>query len=214
MLLICQHPVMPSTVHLAVYDTLADWEAGLAVAHVNDGRYQREPGRYVVRTVAATAAPVVTMGGVRITPDLTLDELRPANSAMLVLPGAQGWDAGEHGAMAEAAGAFLEAGVPVAAICGATAGLARAGLLDTRRHTSNAAEYLAATGYAGGEHYVDAPAVRDGDLITASAVHPVEFAREVLARLDAYTPEVLDAWHGLYATGDPACFGRLMAAAG
>ena len=46
-------------------------------------------------------------------------------------------------------------GVPVAAICGATAGLARAGLLDQRNHTSDAAGYLAATGYAGGAHYVD-----------------------------------------------------------
>ncbi len=204
---------MPSTVHLAVYDTLADWEAGLAVAHLNDGAFQREPGRYAVRTVAAGPEPVVTMGGVRIVPDLTLDELRPADSAMLLLPGAGGWDTGDLGAFAQAAGTFLEAGVPVAAICGATAGLAGAGLLDTRRHTSNAPEYLAATGYAGGAHYVDAPAVCDGDLITAGAVHPVEFAREVLARLDAYAPEVLDAWHGLYSTGDPVHFHRLMAAA-
>ncbi len=203
---------MPSTVHLAVLDTLADWEPGLAVAHLNSPHHQREPGRFRVRTVGATAEPVVTMGGVRILPDLTLDELRPADSAMLVLPGADTWDAGGGEAFTAAAADFLAAGVPVAAICGATSGLARAGLLDERRHTSNAREYLEATGYAGGAHYVDAPAVRDGDVITASGVHPVAFAREVLDRLDVYAPEVLDAWHGLYATGDPACFHRLMAA--
>ncbi len=203
---------MPSTVHLAVLDTLADWEPGLAVAHLNSPHHQREPGRFRVRTVGATAEPVVTMGGVRILPDLTLDELSPADSAMLVLPGADVWDAGGGEAFTAAAADFLAAGVPVAAICGATSGLARAGLLDERRHTSNAREYLEATGYAGGAHYVDAPAVHDGDVITASGVHPVAFAREVLDRLDVYAPEVLDAWHGLFATGDPACYGRLMAA--
>jgi len=203
---------MSSIVHLAVYDTLADWETGYVVAHVNHPQFQRDPGRYGVRTVAATSAPVTTMGGVRITPDLTLDELDPSASAMLVLPGAHGWDAGGDREMAKAAAAFLDRGVPVAAICGATAGLARAGLLDERRHTSNAREYLAATGYAGGRHYVDAPAVTDGDLVTASGVHPVAFAREVLARLEVYEPEVLEAWYGLYATGDPAWHGRLMAA--
>ena len=48
-----------------------------------------------------------------------------------------------------AARRFLTAGVPVAAICGATYGLALEGLLDDRAHTSNAAEYLAYSGYAG-----------------------------------------------------------------
>ena len=206
---------MSTTVHLAVYDTLADWEAGLAVAAVNDPQFQRRPGRYAVRTVGLTTDPVVTMGGVRITPDVALADLSPAGSAMLVLPGAHAWEAEDPAtaAFADAARAFLDAGVPVAAICGATAGLARAGLLDDRSHTSNAPEYLAVTGYAGAERYVDAPAVTDGPLITAGGVHPVPFAREVAAALDLYSNEVLEAWHGLYATGDPAWFGRLVAAA-
>jgi putative intracellular protease/amidase len=205
---------MPTTVHLAVYDTLADWETAHAVAHINDPQFQREPGRYVIRTVGADAAPVVTMGGVRVQPDMTLAELDPSDSAMLLLPGAHGWDRGEHAEWAAAAGAFLDAGIPVAAICGATAGLARAGLLDERRHTSNAPEYLAATGYAGAPHYVEAPAVTDGALITASAMHPIPFAHEVFAALDLYGPAVLEAWTGLYGTGDPAWYGRLMAATG
>ena len=54
-------------------------------------------------------------------------------------------------AFAGKAAEFLDAGVPVAAICGATAGLAAEGLLDDRRHTSNAAEFLAATGYGGAD---------------------------------------------------------------
>jgi putative intracellular protease/amidase len=92
--------------------------------------------------------------------------------------------------------------VPVAAICGATAGLARAGILDDRRHTSNAAVYLEATGYAGAVRYVDEPAVTDGDLITAGATSPVEFAHQIFRRLAVASDRVLDAWLGLFKTGE------------
>ena len=93
------------------------------------------------------------------------------------------WDAGGGGAFAATAARFLDAGVPVAAICGATVGLARAGLLDKRNHTSAAAEYLMATGYQGGDHYLDERAVVDGDLITAGPQSPVQFACATLRRL-------------------------------
>jgi putative intracellular protease/amidase len=102
-----------------------------------------------------------------IAPDALLSDIDPAASEILILPGADMWDAGGGEAFAATAGRFLEAGVPVAAICGATLGLARAGVLDDRDHTSTAAEHLAATGYAGGDRYRDERAVVDGDLITA-----------------------------------------------
>jgi putative intracellular protease/amidase len=200
------------TVHLAVYDTLADWEVGYATAHINNGAWQRHPGSHLVRTVGATSAPVTTMGGMTVVPDLTLDELRPEDSAMLILPGAATWDDGGNRAFADKAAEFLEAGVPVAAICGATAGLAAAGLLDERAHTSNAPEALHATGYAGADRYVDQPAVTDGDLITASGVAPAHFAREVLARLDLYPEGVLDSWLKLYGDRDPAGYFELVGA--
>jgi putative intracellular protease/amidase len=200
-------------VHMAVYDTLADWEVGFATAHINKQSWQRQPGRYAVVTVGESREPATTMGGVRIAPDMSLADLRPQDSAMLILAGADTWlEAGGNAAFAEKAREFLEAGVPVAAICGATAGLAAEGLLDDRRHTSNAAEFLATTGYGGAERYVDEPAVTDGDLITASATAPVEFAREVLARLDVYEPAVLAAWYKLYGLHDPAGYSELMAA--
>jgi putative intracellular protease/amidase len=201
-----------SKVHVAVYDTLADWEVGLAAAHIANGYWQREPGRYRVATVGETGQPVTTMGGMRVVPDVVLADLRPADSAMLILPGADSWLSGGNGAFAVKAREFLEAGVPVAAICGATAGLAREGLLDGRRHTSNAAVFLDSTGYGGGDRYCEAPAVTDGDLITASATAPTEFAREVLARLDLYEPHVLTSWYKLYGQRDPAGYEELTAA--
>jgi putative intracellular protease/amidase len=200
------------TVHIAVYDTISDWEIGYVTAHLSNGHHQREPGRYRVATVGLSAEPVTTMGGLRVLPDLTLSELDPAASAMLVLTGAETWESGALDPSTEAAGAFLDAGVPVAAICGGTYGLARAGLLDDRAHTSNDPGYLASSGYAGAEHYVtDQPAVIDGDLVTASGVAPVHFARAIFERLDVFEPRVLESWFKLYADRDPAGFFELMA---
>ncbi|WP_405134358.1 type 1 glutamine amidotransferase family protein [Nocardia sp. NBC_01388] len=197
---------MAKAVHLAVYDTFSDWEVGHTTAHINRALWHREPGAWQIRTVGPTADAVVSMGGLRVTPDIALDELDPADSAMLILPGSATWEAGELKAFSDKAGEFLAAGVPVAAICGATFGLATAGMLDARPHTSNAAEYLAMSGYSGGDGFVHEPAVTAGDLITASGTMPVDFARAIFERLDIFEPQVLDAWYRLYAHNEPAAF--------
>ncbi|MFD9936255.1 type 1 glutamine amidotransferase family protein [Streptomyces massasporeus] len=190
-------------VHLAVYDTLADWETGHATAQLARTGHE-------IRTVGPSTAPVRSIGGLRVQPDLALDDLRPEDSALLILPGADLWDTTDDLApFARTARAFLDAGVPVAAICGATAGLAREGLLDDRDHTSAVSFYLAATGYAGGGRYVEADAVTDGPLITAGPTEPVAFAREILRLLGVYEGEVLDAWYRLFHDSDVAAYGVL-----
>jgi putative intracellular protease/amidase len=198
--------------HIAVYDTLADWEVGHLLAELRTGRFTGTSFDMV--SVAESREPITTMGGVRIVPDALLADLDPTDSALFVLPGAEMWDAGGGEAFAAAAGRFLNAGVPVAAICGATAGLARAGLLDERNHTSDAAEYLAATGYAGGDRYVDERAVVDGDLITAGSPSPVQFARATLKRLGLASERTLEAYEDFFHRGEPAAFGVLMQAQG
>ncbi|MFM9550935.1 MULTISPECIES: DJ-1/PfpI family protein [Streptomyces] len=195
-------------VHLAVYDTYADWETGHTTAWLARGGYE-------VRTVAEDTDAVRTIAGVRIQPDETLEVLRPEDSSLLVLTGADLWDTGDALApFARKAREFLAAGVPVAAICGATAGLAREGLLDDRAHTSAAPFYLAATGYEGGQRYVEADAVTDasGLLVTAGPTEPVALAREVLRLLGVYEGEVLDAWYRLFHDSDPEAYAVLEAA--
>jgi putative intracellular protease/amidase len=196
------------TAHLALYDTLADWEVGHLLAELHTGRFTGT-GLKVV-TVAESREQITTMGGVRMVPDALLADLTPAASDLLVLPGGEMWDAGGGQAFAAAAGRFLDAGVPVAAICGATAGLARAELLDERNHTSAAAEYLATTGYAGGDRYVDERAVVDGDLITAGPQSPVQFARATLQRLGLASERTLEAYERFFHRGDAAAFPLLL----
>ena len=201
---------MTRIAHVALYDSLADWEVGHLLAELRTGRFTGEPWRIV--TVAASVEPITTMGGMRVVPDQTLADLDPAGSDLLILPGTDLWDEGGGDEFAAAAGRFLAAGVPVAAICGATAGLARAGLLDHRRHTSAAPEYLAGTGYGGGESYVDERAVVDGDLITAGPQSPVQFSRATLARLGLASDETLEAYEAVFHRGDPSGYPVLMRA--
>ncbi|WP_327184277.1 type 1 glutamine amidotransferase family protein [Streptomyces sp. NBC_01334] len=187
-------------VYLAVYDTLADWETGFATAYLARNGYE-------IRTVGGSGESVVSIGGLRIRPDLALDAVRPEDGSLLILPGADLWDTSDDLApFARTARAFLDAGVPVAAICGATAGLAREGLLDDRDHTGAVSFYLAATGYAGGDRYVEADAVTDSNLITAGPTEPVAFAREIFRLLGVYEGEVLDAWYRLFHDSDAAAY--------
>lgn len=207
---------MQHIVHLYIFPGFADWEPAYATAGIQSPAYQREPGRYEVRTVAAGSGLVHSMGGLALLPDLSLAQLKGADSAMLVLPGGEGWDVPDgHAEALDRAGEFIERGIPVAAICGATAGLARRGWLNGCPHTSNALAYLQSEpDYAGADRYAEQPAVRDpGRLITAAGMAPLEFAREIFAELDLYDEATLEAWFQLFKTGRSEYFARLQQAA-
>jgi putative intracellular protease/amidase len=196
------------TAYVAVYETFADWEIGHLTVELRTGRFTGVP--WTVVTVGESFEPVVTMGGMRVVPDVTIADVEPDAGDLLVLAGSGEWDAGGGDAFAKLAARFLEASVPVAAICGATAGLARAGLLDERKHTSAAKEYLQATGYQGTDNYVDARAFADGNLITAGPDSPVQFAAATLAQLGLLHEPKLAAYEGVFHQGDPAAYGVLL----
>jgi putative intracellular protease/amidase len=200
---------MTPTAYLAVYDSLADWETGHLIAELRTGRFTGAP--YEVVTVAESLDPITTMGGVRVLPDMLMDDVDPAG--LLILPGSGLWDMGGGEKFAALAERFLAAGVPVAAICGATFGLARAGVLDSRRHTSAAPEYLAASGYAGGANYVDARVAVDELLVTAGPDSPVQFATGTLDLLGLLTPTAREAYEAIFHRADASAYPALMRAA-
>jgi putative intracellular protease/amidase len=184
-----------------VCEGYSDWEPSYVLPMLND-----HAAGFRVRTVGVSRQPVMSAGGLTIVPDLLLADLEPTQSALLILPGSDGWARGYFGEAIEKARDFLATEVPVAAICGATAGLALGGLLDNRPHTSNAREYLQALGYGGGAFYQDQRVVTDGNLITANATAPIGFANHILRKLQVHSSRVLDAWYGLFTTGDQAYF--------
>ena len=189
---------------------MADWEAAFAVAGINNPQFQRDPGLYRVVTAGATTQPVTTIGGMRVLPDISLAEIEPNRSAMLILPGGDRWETGSNDDALDLARKFRIRGVPVAAICAATLALARAGMLDDFHHTSNSREYLAESGYRGGSFYCDVPAITDEGMITASGVAPVEFAREIFRTLSLYNQQALDAWYALFRFGDASRYSDLL----
>src|SRR5882762_8263478 len=120
------------TVHLFVFDGMADWEAAFALASIQNPQLQMSLGQFSVTTAARYHAPITTMGGLRVLPHMTIDEVFPAESSLLILPGGGTWETSGNFEALERAHAFVDEGVPVAAIGAATLALARTGLLDTR----------------------------------------------------------------------------------
>ena len=152
------------------------------------------------------------MGGLTVIPDCVIDDIAVDEGSVLLLPGANTWDNPEHGAIIEKAGELLSAGAMVCAICGATAALANAGLLDQRLHTSNGAGYLemVSPSYKGQSFYVDEPSVAEHNLITASSAGALLWAKQIIERLNVFQPDTLDAWYAYFSTGEAQHFFALM----
>jgi putative intracellular protease/amidase len=201
------------TLYLYTPDTLADWEPGHVLAELRSGRYFRDPAlKYAVVLCGRTDDTISTMGGIQLQPALLMNDIRPVPGDVLILPGADTWLNPEQEQVIAKVSELLHHGTVVAAICGATLGLANAGLLDNRRHTSNdpAALKIFCPNYRGERNYVNEPAVTDENLITASGLAPVEFAYHVFRILGIMRPETLEAWHGLFTTRKPEFFYALM----
>ena len=185
-------------VYVLVFDGYADWEPALAMCEV------KKSDRFEVRTVGFTPEVVTSMGGLRVTPDLTLAEVTTDGAALLILPGGDMWEQEPPGTeLTRVVKAFDAARVPVAAICGATVGVGRMGLMKGRRHTSNSKAYLSALvpGYQDESRYSDEWAVRDGHFITASGIGSVEFAREIIQLLGIYSEADQKLWWDIFKHG-------------
>jgi putative intracellular protease/amidase len=148
-------------IYLFLFETLSDWEIGYVTAGINNPVMQVNPEKYQLKTFSIDGKPIRTIGGLLITPDLRLDEVTFSNAEMLILPGGASWDEGGNQEVALLAKNFHENQIKAAAICGATLGLAKIGLLDSIQHTSNSKDYLLNSHYQGGEYYVDVLSVSE-----------------------------------------------------
>jgi putative intracellular protease/amidase len=189
-----------SRVHVLVFDGLADWEPAYALAEL------RRSGQHEVVSVGFHRQAVTSMGGLRIVPDRTLAEVQGDEVLVLILPGGDLWERDDAYPRADVEALLARvqaAGRPIAAICGATVALARAGFLDDRRHTSNGLDYLRETvpSYGGDALYDPALAVRDRGLITASGLGAVDFAREIFAEVGVFTDADSAMWFDAFKHG-------------
>ena len=202
------------TIYQYIPEGLADWEPGHVLAELHSGRYLKDPSlRYDVVLCGRTMETITTMGGIRLAPELLFSDIIAGDGDLLVLPGADTWLDPIQLPVIEIVRELLKQGTIVAAICGATLGLANAGILDNRPHTSNdpAALRMLCPGYRGKKFYRNEPSVTDNNLITASGLAPVEYAYHVFRKLDVMAPATCEAWHGLFTTRKPEYFHALMA---
>ena len=185
-------------VHLFVFPGFADWEPAHAVAEL------RRYGAYRVETVALSMNPVESMGGIIIQPSRTLADIDLDDVAIFILPGGDRW---EQEPPEQELIRTLERldgeRIPIAAICAATTVVVRAAVLRGRRHTSNGLTYLSqqVPNYSDAKDYVDASAIRDRGLITASGLADIEFAREIMAELGVLNDAQRDRWTRLFRDG-------------
>lgn len=191
---------MNAKAHILIFDGMADWEVAHALCEIKGS------GRFDVVATGLTERPVVTIGGLTVEPNATISDVDPATAAMLILPGGEMWERRSNERVIALMHRLHQERVPVAAICGATLEVARAGLTLGIRHTSNSRHYLEAhvASYVDGGHYVDALAVTDANIVTASGLGCIEFAREIVRLLGLRSAREVDAWyemhkHGVYA---------------
>ena len=160
-------------------DNFSDWETAL----LNSTARQY----YGFYTSFATPGgmQVASSGGMLVTPQLALEDITLDGLDALIVCGGSIWQTRQAPDITALLVAAHARGVLVAGICDGTRVLAQAGLLDHVRHTSNCAENLAQTGYAGAAHYQHLPcAVADGRVVTAPGSAPVSFMNEILRNLD------------------------------
>lgn len=191
---------MRDTVYVWVFEGFADWQVALALAEI------RRPGEWEVRSAGFTREPVVSASGLRVQPDISVDELDLDAAALLMLPGGHLWLSAQIEHMARVARSVHHAGAPVAAIAEGVLALARAGLLEHCRHTGNWAGQIGreVPTYAGHDQYdANVLAVSDGGVISASHLGSIEFAREVIHALDLYNASDREHWYRLFKQGVP-----------
>ncbi|WP_062050761.1 type 1 glutamine amidotransferase family protein [Bacillus sp. JCM 19034] len=200
-------------VFLYVFNTMSDWEYGYLIAELNSGRYfKKDLAPLKVITVGANKEIITTMGGLSIKPDIALDECTLESTDLIILPGGNTWGEDNHQPILKKIGVAIKLGTIVAAICGATEGLANVGYLDSRKHTSNDLEYIkmVCPNYKGEKFYEMEPVVSGENLVTASGVAPLEFAMEVMKKLDVFAPDTLHSWYKLNKTHKSEYFFQLM----
>ena len=192
-------------------DTMSDWEYGYVLAGLASRQTRSRAGSGSWSPRQRAGDQVRSIGGLTVVPDTTLDAVGDAGPADP--PRREHLGRGPRRGPRPGPPQDSSSGGLVAAICGAPSGWpapacwTTASTPATRPTTSPGS-----TGYHGTEHYREAKVVTDRGVITAPATAPVDFARAVFEALEVFPPKVLNAWYGLYTTGERHYFDALVGA--
>lgn len=149
----------------------------------SDERQLKSDPKYVNRIVAPSAEPVAAIGGFRVMPDYTFENM-PDDYAALVLIGGYGWLTLTADAVVPIVRKAVENRKIVGAICNGASFMAGSGFLNHVKHTGNGIDQLLQWGrgrYTNAAGYVHQQAVSDGGIVTANGSGVLEFTRVALA---------------------------------
>lgn len=186
------------SIHVLLFDGYADWEIGYILPEL--GRM----GKFEVTSVGFTNEIITSMGGLKIQPDITLNEVDIEKTALLIIPGGGLW---EKPYPQEKINSLLKElvsnQIPVAAICAATIVFANAKILAGINHTSNSLDFLRtmAPDYNEYKTYANSLSIRHNHIITASGLGAIEFTKDILDELDIGSSDMRDIWYEAFKKG-------------
>lgn len=189
---------MKKKICVFLFDGFADWEIAYLMPEI-----KKRSDKFELISFTLDGKPVHSMGGLHVTPEMSLLQLKPDEIFMLILPGGTAWEKGGNTAIDGLLDTLFAQDKCIAAICGATFYLGQKGCLDHVEHTSNDLYYLKAVSpaYAGALNYADEPAVTGQNIITAKGVAPIEFAREIFEKIELTDKQSIEKWFQLFKHG-------------
>lgn len=184
-------------VYVFLFDGFSDWEISYLMPEIAKSR------KFGIKSFSIYGQSVVSSGNLKITPDLSFSELEIRDIILLVLPGGTAWEENKFEELSTLIKTLLKKNIPIAAICGATTFLGDQGVLDNLKHTSNEQRYLKtiAPHYRGEKNYKNVMACTDKNIITASGIAPIEFAREIFKTLILHSEYDIEKWFQLFKNG-------------
>ena len=184
-------------VYIFLFEGFADWEIAYLMPEL------KKSEKINLKTFTIDGSSITSMGGLKITPDFSLTEVEAIENSLLVLPGGNAWEKGEITGIDDLVKTFYERNYTIAAICGPTFYLGEKGFLDEIKHTSNDLNYLKAVAphYKGENNYQFEPAVTGKNIITASGISSIDFAREIFRKVNLYDENLIEKWYQLFKNG-------------
>ncbi|MDE6649353.1 MAG: DJ-1/PfpI family protein [Muribaculaceae bacterium] len=164
--------------------------------------------KYVNKIVAPTMESVTAIGGFRVLPDYSFENM-PEDFAALVLIGGYGWLTPAADNVIPIVRKALDNGRIVGAICNGASFMAKHGFLNGEKHTGNGIEQLrlwGAENYTNSEGYIHEQSVSDGNIVTANGSGVLEFTKELLLLLENDTPERIEMYYQFNKQGFCALF--------
>ncbi|MBZ9679009.1 DJ-1/PfpI family protein [Mesorhizobium sp. ES1-1] len=168
------------TIGFLFIEGFADWEYGLLAASAVEW--------FGARAISLTpdGKPVSGVSGFRLVPDRSAGPDENNDLDAIAVIGSDQWFGEAPPDVAELLGSVASRGGVVGGICAGTLALARAGMFEKARHTSNGRDWINdhVPFYAGDRNYQDVPyAVADGRIVSAPSSAQGTFALAFLRTL-------------------------------